>query len=116
METLQELAEVLAEIESLRRSARLAALRDVANPFNQVRATSGEVSAKALATAIVVSRDIDDVWAVLRFHRSMGGEDLTGYLCGSPIFAPWIQGEPGLEVVDFDGLKARAEAWLSPQN
>jgi len=110
METLQELADTMAAIDE---ATCLRVLRDAADPFERVRIASGSTSAKALAAAIVAANQIDDVWPVLRFHRSMGGEDLFGYLCGSPVFAPWIQGEPGLEVVDFDSLKEKADAWLA---
>jgi len=112
METLQELADTLATIDE---ATRLRVLRDAVNPFERVRLAVDSLSAKALAAAIVSAHQFDDVWPVLRFHRKMGGEDLSGFFCGSPVFGPWIQGEPGLEVVDLDGLKAKAEDWLKQQ-
>lgn len=112
METLQELADTLQAFDEAQ-ALRLA--RDTANPFDRVKAEAGFDSAKALATAVSVSKQFDDVWPILRFHKRMGGKDLACWLCDGPVFGLWISGEAGLEVVDFDDLRDRADAWLKQQ-
>ena len=39
----------------------------------------------------------------------MGGQNLAPWLCDGPVFGLWISGEAGLEVVDFDDLRDRAD-------
>lgn len=112
METLQELADTLQSFDEAQ-ALRLA--RDAANPFDRVKAEAGYDSAKALAAALSAADQFDDVWAILRFHHRMGGRELSGWLCDGPVFGLWISGEPGLEVVDFDDLRDRADAWLNRQ-
>lgn len=108
-EYVSELAEYAAE---LNRASQLRRARDAANPFDQVATLECSDNAKVLATALTIATEFDDVWPILRFHRRMGGPDLAHWFCGSPAFALWMQGEVGLEVVDFDDLRGRAEAWL----
>lgn len=109
IETLQELADTLQAFDEAQ-ALRLA--RDAANLFDLVMAEANFDSAKALATAVSVSKQFDDVWPVLAFHQRMGGQNLSYWLCDGPVFGLWISGEPGLEVVDFDDLRDRADAWL----
>jgi hypothetical protein len=84
------------------------------NPFESIRLQNPDI-ADTLADAFACARDIDQVFACLRFHRLQTGAELYGYIDGGFHFAAWqCELHATFKPEGFDEVRELAWDYLYP--